>query len=68
MRLMNFLDDTKRVDLRRQHRQERDGRIRDRIKAILLYDGGWSPKQIAEALLISDEAVRNHSTARLWLD
>lgn len=57
---MNFLDDEERIKLRRQHKQERDGRIRDRIKAVLLYDAGWSPKQIAEALLISDEAVRNH--------
>ena len=32
----------------------------DRIKAVLLRDKGWSPKQIAEALLISDEAIRNH--------
>jgi len=29
-------------------------------KAILLYDEGWSPQQIAKALLISDQAVRNH--------
>ena len=57
---MNFLDDKERAQLRIQHKQERDGRIRDRIKAVLLYDGGWSPQQIAEALLISDQAVRNH--------
>jgi len=49
-----------KVQLRVQHKGERDGRIRDRIKAILLYDEGWSPQQIAKALLISDQAVRNH--------
>ena len=43
-----------------QHKKERDGRIRDRIKAVLLYDRGWTPQQIAEALLISDQAVREH--------
>lgn len=57
---MNFLDDKERSKLKIQHKRERDGRIRDRIKAVLLHDRGWSPQQIAEALLISDQAVRNH--------
>ena len=57
---MNFLDDKERVKLKIQHKKERDGRIRDRIKAVLLHDRGWTPEQIAEALLISDQAVRNH--------
>jgi DNA-binding NarL/FixJ family response regulator len=54
------LDNAERARLTIQHKQERDGRIRDRIKAVLLHDKGWSLRQIAEALLISDEAVRNH--------
>lgn len=54
------LGDLERAQLTLQHKQERDGRIRDRIKAVLLHDKGWSLRQIAEALLISDEAVRNH--------
>lgn len=57
---MNFLDDVERAELNYQHKHERDGRIRDRIKAVLLRDKGWTPQQIAEALLISDQAVRNH--------
>jgi transposase len=57
---MNFLSDDERSQLRIQHKQERDGRIRDRIKAVLLYDKNWTPQQIAEALLITDQAVRNH--------
>lgn len=57
---MNFLDDEERVKLKFQHKRERDGRVRDRIKAVLLHDKGWSIHQIAEALLLSDEAVRNH--------
>ena len=55
-----MLSDNERNKLRAQHKQERDGRVRDRIKAVLLHDKGWSPQQIAEALLISDQAVRNH--------
>lgn len=57
---MNFLTDQEKANLKSQHKRERDGRIRDRIKAVLLSDKGWSPQQIAEALLISDQAVRDH--------
>ena len=57
---MHFLTDIEREQLKAQHRYERDGRVRDRIKAVLLYDKQWSPQEIAEALLISDQAVRNH--------
>lgn len=49
-----------REHLKAQHRLERDGRIRDRIKAVLLRDKGWTFQQIAEALLLSDDAVRSH--------
>lgn len=57
---MNFLTHEERLNLRFQHKKERDKRICDRIKAVLLHDKGWSTQQIAEALLISDETVRNH--------
>lgn len=57
---MKFLVDLERQDLKAQHRKERDKRICDRIKAILLYDEGWAPQRIAKVLLISDESVRNH--------
>ena len=55
-----MLTDREREQLKIQHKQERDGRVRDRIKAVLLTDKGWSSEAIAEALLISDQAVRNH--------
>ena len=57
---MHFLNDQEKQQLKPHHKQESDGQVRDRIKAVLLYDKGWSPQQIAEALLISDQAVRNH--------
>jgi len=58
---MNFLDESERNALLEQHKRERDKRICDRIKAVLLYDKGWSYKRIAEALLITHEAVRQHT-------
>ena len=54
------MSEQEKVQLRLQHKKERDKHICDRIKAILLYNDGWSPKDIAKVLLISDEAVRNH--------
>jgi transposase len=57
---MNFLTDSERDQLKLQHKRERDKRVCDRIKAILLYDDRWSPQQIAKVLLITDQAVRNH--------
>ncbi|NGX32048.1 MAG: hypothetical protein K1060chlam4_00086 [Candidatus Anoxychlamydiales bacterium] len=39
--------------------EERDKRICDRIKAVLLRDKGWTWIQIAEALLLSEEMGEN---------
>ncbi len=57
---MEFLTDEDRNNLRLQHKKERDGRIRDRIKSVILFDQGWTPKRIAEALLISEDSIRTH--------
>ncbi len=48
------------IALRERHRKERDRRVADRIKAVVLRDQGYSYEEIAEALLISDEAARKH--------
>ena len=53
-----FLIPSVRAELLRCHRSERDGRIKDRIKVVLLYDDGWSYASIAEALFLSEEGVR----------
>lgn len=57
---MSFLTDDERSRLRAQHKQERDRRICDRIKAVLLHDKDWSYKEIADALLLSEDAIRHH--------
>ena len=44
---MDFLSDDERLHLRAQHKRERDRRVCDRIKAVLLYDKDWSVKDIA---------------------
>jgi len=57
---MFFLTDNDRAQLRAQHKKERDKRVCDRIKAVLLLDKGWSAASIAEALLLSEDAIRDH--------
>ena len=59
---MIFLSDDERAQLKIQHKRERDKRICDRIKAVLLYDKDWSISAIAEVLLLSDTAIREHIT------
>lgn len=49
-----------REQLLRQHKVERDKRVADRIKAVILRDEGWTFDAIAEALLLSEEGVRQH--------
>ena len=49
-----------RTDLQRRHKKERDGRIRDRIKAVLAFNDGYSYSEIARLLLLDDETIRQH--------
>ena len=45
-----ILSPSERAALLLQHKQERDGRVKDRIKVVLLRDDDWSYASIAEAL------------------
>jgi transposase len=58
--MRDFLSLEERNKLKLQHKRERDKRICDRIKAILLTDEGWTFQQIAKVLLLSDEAISQH--------
>ncbi len=56
----SFLTLSEEKHLRQQHKREKNGRIRDRIKAVLLSNKGWSNTRIAEAVLLDDETVSRH--------
>ena len=58
--MYKILSPEERIQLKNQHKREHDGRIRDRIKAVLLYDNGWTYQEIADVLLLNDETVRQH--------
>ena len=58
--MRNFLSHEEIQTLKEQHKKERDKRIADRIKTVLLFNKGWDYSRIAEALLITSESARNH--------
>ena len=55
--MKDFLSPDERSKLKLQHRHERDKRICDRIKAVLLADEGWTFQEIAKVWLLTDEAI-----------
>ena len=54
------LTQEQKIKLEAQHRKERDSKVCDRIKAVLLSSEGWTQSQIAQALRIHDTTVANH--------
>jgi len=54
------LTEDQKQKLEDQHKTERDSRICDRIKAVLLASEGWTQKQIAQALRIHETTVWGH--------
>jgi transposase len=57
---MNILSTAEKQALEIQHKRERDSRICDRIKAVLLSSEGWTQIQISQALRIRPETVSDH--------
>ena len=55
-----ILTEIERSELLSRHRTEKEKRIADRIKAVLLLDEGWSYEEIAKALFLDDSTVRAH--------
>ena len=58
--MSNIISKALREELIVRHRTERDGRVRDRIKAVLMYDDGYDHEEIAQVLLLSQESIRKH--------
>lgn len=54
------LTEEQKQKLEEQHKAEDDGRIRDRIKAVLLSSEGWRQRQIAIALRVHETTVWGH--------
>ena len=55
-----YLSESEKVQLESQHKRARDGRDRDRMKAILLRSENWSSSDIAQALRIDESSVLRH--------
>ncbi len=54
------LNEQEKQALEKQHKTERDRRVADRIKAVLLHVEGWSHVDIGQALRIRHETVHDH--------
>lgn len=54
------LTKAQKIDLEYLHDNTRDGRIRDRIKAVLLRSEGWSTPMIAQALRLHETSIVRH--------
>jgi transposase len=48
------------AELRAAHRGTREKRVADRIKAVVLLASGWTAEDVADALLVDPNTVRNH--------
>ena len=64
--MKQFLSPQEREGLKGQHKRERDKRVCDRIKAVLLFDEGWDYKEISHVLLLSDDAIQE--TIRAYIE
>lgn len=54
------LTEAEKKELEANHRSERDRRVADRMKAVLLHVEGWTQIDIAQALRIFPETVHDH--------
>lgn len=61
-----LLTETQKQELESLHRRERDKRVCDRIKAVLLKSEGWTNRAIAQALRVREETVGQHLSD--WLE
>ncbi|ELG86255.1 hypothetical protein A311_03797 [Escherichia coli KTE146] len=59
--MKNFITEQQKAELERLHNSNRNGRVRDRIKAILLGYEGWSSAMIAQALRLHQITIAHHT-------
>ena len=58
--MISKLDSDQIALLKKRHKTEKSGDVRDTIKAVVLRDEGWSEEKIAVALLIHIDTVKRH--------
>ena len=60
MFMRKILTKEQELTLREMHRLERDSRVADRIKAVLLRNEGWQYNKIAKALMLDKKTIGVH--------
>lgn len=56
-----MLTDEQLRDLKTAHKQTRDKRLADRIKAVIMLHNGFTFEQIKQALLLDEVTIRRYS-------
>lgn len=55
-----FLTPNQVLELRQEHRRERDKKLADRIKAVLSLNSGYEYSQVAQILLLDEVTLRRY--------
>lgn len=55
-----LVTDAQKAELEHLHDTTRDGRVRDRIKAVLMASEGWTSVMITQALRLHETTVNQH--------
>ncbi len=55
-----FITAAQKAELEHLHDTTRDGRVRDRTKAVLMASEGWTSVMIAQALRLHETTVNQH--------
>jgi transposase len=58
--MSKFLNRFQRDELRGQHRFETEKRYADRIKALLLWDEGWTLEEVSRVLMLDEKTIRRY--------
>lgn len=58
--MKTILTEAQKSDLEKRHRSEKNAKVCDRIKAVLLHSEGWTHKHISQALRIHESTVFDH--------
>ncbi len=61
-----ILNPLQKQQLEEMNDSTRDGRVRDRIKAVLLASEGWSQAMISQDLSIHESTVARHLTVLMF--
>ena len=58
--MSKFLTESQVLELRLTHKQQREKKMADRVKAVLMLNSGFTPEQISQALLLDEGTIHRY--------